>query len=205
MTPGAQDGSGRGRLRREVGLAGAVLLGLGSMVGTGVFVSVGIAAGVAGSALLAATVLAALVATANALSSAQLAAAHPVSGGTYEYGYLWLTPAFGFAAGWMFLLAKSASAATASGGNDRRHRDRNQTTTPHPLPEIRLHLTALVTSASRAGRAAWFPRARRDRVVAISTNHRCTRVHKEQSCPAHERALANLAAPLSSGVSPLDR
>src|SRR5690606_15730742 len=101
---------------REVGLPGAVLLGLGSMVGTGVFVSIGLAAGVAGPALLAATVLAALVAAANGLSSAQLAAAHPVSGGTYEYGYRWLSPALGFAAGWLFLLAKSASAATAALG-----------------------------------------------------------------------------------------
>ncbi|MEQ9568927.1 MAG: hypothetical protein RLN75_01950, partial [Longimicrobiales bacterium] len=75
-----------GRLRRELGLPGAVLLGLGSMVGTGVFVSVGIAAGVAGSTVVAATVIAAVVAAANGLSSAQLAAAHPVSGGTYEYG-----------------------------------------------------------------------------------------------------------------------
>ncbi len=104
------------RLRREVGLWGAVLLGLGSMVGTGVFVSVGIAAGVAGSTVLAATAIAAVVAAANGLSSAQLAAAHPVSGGTYEYGHLWLTPWLGFSAGWMFLLAKSASAATAALG-----------------------------------------------------------------------------------------
>ncbi len=103
-------------LRRVVGLPGAVLLGLGSMVGTGVFVSVGIAAGVAGPSVVAATLIAALVATANGLSSAQLAAAHPVSGGTYEYGYLWLSPAFGFTAGWMFMLAKSASAATAALG-----------------------------------------------------------------------------------------
>lgn len=103
-------------LRREVGLPGAVLLGLGSMVGTGVFVSVGIAAGVAGPSVMAATLLAGLVATANGLSSAQLASAHPVSGGTYEYGYVWLSPVFGFAAGWMFMLAKSASAATAALG-----------------------------------------------------------------------------------------
>ncbi len=112
--PGAPPANGG--LRREVGLAGAILLGLGSMVGTGVFVSIGIAAGVAGPSLIAATLLAAVVATANGLSSAQLAAANPVSGGTYEYGYLWLSPAFGFAAGWTFLLAKSASAATAALG-----------------------------------------------------------------------------------------
>jgi basic amino acid/polyamine antiporter, APA family len=105
-----------GGLDREVSLSGAILLGLGSMLGTGVFVSIGIAAGVAGPSLLAATALAAAVAAANGLSSAQLAAAHPVSGGTYEYGYRLLTPALGFSAGWLFLLAKSASAATAALG-----------------------------------------------------------------------------------------
>nr|WP_301293775.1 APC family permease [Nitrobacter winogradskyi] len=92
------------------------MLGLGSMVGTGVFVSIGIAAGAAGPATILAILLAALVATCNALSSAQLAAAHPVSGGTYEYGYRYLTPSLGFTAGWMFLCAKTASAATAALG-----------------------------------------------------------------------------------------
>lgn len=106
----------QGKLTREIGVAGAVLLGLGSMVGTGVFVSVGIAAGVAGPAVIAATAIAGLLAAANGLSSAQLAAAHPVSGGTYEYGYKWLNPTLGFSAGWMFMLAKSASAATAALG-----------------------------------------------------------------------------------------
>jgi len=104
------------QLARVVGLPGAVLLGIGSIVGTGVFVSLGVAAGVAGPAVLIAVALAAVVASCNALSSAQLAAAHPVSGGTYEYGYRWLHPALGFTAGWMFLCAKSASAATAALG-----------------------------------------------------------------------------------------
>ncbi len=104
------------RLARELGLFGAVMMGLGSIVGTGVFVSVGIAAGVAGPAVVVAVAVGALVATFNGLSSAQLAANHPVSGGTYEYGYRFLTPTLGFAAGWMFLVAKSASAATAALG-----------------------------------------------------------------------------------------
>jgi amino acid transporter len=103
-------------LRREVGLGGAVALGLGSMIGTGVFVSIGIAAGIAGPAVIIAIVVAAFVALCNAMSSAQLAAIHPVSGGSYEYGYLRLHPAAGFTAGWMFLCAKSASAATAALG-----------------------------------------------------------------------------------------
>ncbi|MEX0716131.1 MAG: APC family permease [Planctomycetaceae bacterium] len=103
-------------LKREIGVCGAVMMGLGSIIGTGVFVSIGIAAGAAGPAVVLAIALAAVVAACNGLSSAQLAANHPLSGGTYEYGYRWLHPALGFTAGWMFLCAKSASAATAALG-----------------------------------------------------------------------------------------
>ncbi|MBD2595827.1 amino acid permease [Nostoc spongiaeforme FACHB-130] len=104
------------QLKRELGVFGATLMGLGSIVGTGVFVSIGIAAGIAGPAVILAVVIGAIVATCNGLNSAQLAANHAVSGGTYEYGYKYLTPAFGFTAGWMFLVAKTASAATAALG-----------------------------------------------------------------------------------------
>ena len=104
------------QLKRELGVWHASALGLGSIVGTGVFVSIGIAAGVAGPAVVLGLVLASSVALCNGLSSAQLAASHPVSGGTYEYGYRYLSPLFGFIAGWLFLLAKSASAATAALG-----------------------------------------------------------------------------------------
>ena len=103
-------------LRRELGVFGAVMMGLGSILGTGVFVSIGVAAGVAGPGVIIAIAIAGLVATFNALNSAQLAASHPVSGGTYEYGYKYLRPWLGFSAGWMFLCAKSASAATAALG-----------------------------------------------------------------------------------------
>lgn len=92
------------------------MLGLGSIVGTGIFVSIGIASGVAGASVVLAIVIASLLALCNALSSAQLAASHPTSGGTYEYGHVYLRPWLGFSAGWMFLCAKSASAATAALG-----------------------------------------------------------------------------------------
>ncbi|MEM7682837.1 MAG: APC family permease [Planctomycetota bacterium] len=112
----AKTSTAPGVLRRELGLTGAVATGLGSILGAGVFVSLGVAAGVAGPWVLLAIVLAGGLAVCNALSSAQLAATHPVSGGTYEYGYAYLGPTCGFGAGWMFLLAKSASAATAALG-----------------------------------------------------------------------------------------
>ncbi|QDU34670.1 putative amino acid permease YhdG [Poriferisphaera corsica] len=101
-------------LKRVVGLPGAVTLGLGSMVGTGVYVSLGLAAEHAGLWTAWAVLLAGGLAMCNGLSAAQLAAAHPVAGGTYEYGRVYLSPFIGLLAGVLFLIAKSASAATAA-------------------------------------------------------------------------------------------
>ncbi len=103
-------------LTRQLGLPGAVVTGLGSILGTGVFISIAIAAGEAGAWIMLAAPLAALVAIGNGMSSAQLASAHPVAGGTYEYGYQYLSPWAGYVAGCLFLTAKSASAATAALG-----------------------------------------------------------------------------------------
>lgn len=104
------------QLRRELGLPGAIVTGLGSIVGTGAFVAIGIASSRWGDLVIWAIPLAALVAVFNGLSSAFLAGRFPMAGGTYEYGYRALNPWLGFAAGWLFLLAKSASAATAALG-----------------------------------------------------------------------------------------
>ena len=103
-------------LSRVIGIPGAVVLGLGSMVGTGVFVTLGLAAGVAGSALPVAIGIAGLVAMLNGLSSARLAARHPVAGGTAVYARRELHPLLGTVCGWLFLVAKGASAATAAIG-----------------------------------------------------------------------------------------
>jgi basic amino acid/polyamine antiporter, APA family len=103
-------------VKSPIGTAGAIGLGLGSILGTGVFVSLAIATQIVGQGIFLALLLAAIVALCNGLSAAQLAAAHPVSGGTYAYGYRYLHPYAGFIAGWLFLLAKSASAATAALG-----------------------------------------------------------------------------------------
>lgn len=103
-------------LKRTVSTPGAVLLGLGSILGTGVFVSLAVVAGVASVWLPLSVLLGGLVAALNGLSSAQLASVHPVAGGTYAYGRRFLNPTAGFVAGWFFLVAKSASAATAALG-----------------------------------------------------------------------------------------
>jgi APA family basic amino acid/polyamine antiporter len=59
-------------LARAIGLPGAVMLGLGSILGTGVFVSLGIGAGIAGNMVLPALFLAGVIAVCNGMSSAQL-------------------------------------------------------------------------------------------------------------------------------------
>lgn len=98
-------------LARRLGTADAVVIGVGSMVGAGVFAVWAPAAKAAGTGLLIGLVLAGFVAYCNATSSAQLAAVYPVSGGTYVYGRERLGPWWGFAAGWAFVIGKTASCA----------------------------------------------------------------------------------------------
>jgi basic amino acid/polyamine antiporter, APA family len=106
----------QGELRRDLRLLGAIGIGMGAIIGAGIFVVTGAAAGVAGPAFLVGLGLAGMVALFNALSSAQLAATYPQSGGTYEYGYRVLHPWLGFLAGWVFLASKLAAAGTVALG-----------------------------------------------------------------------------------------
>jgi basic amino acid/polyamine antiporter, APA family len=99
------------RLARRLTTSDAVVVGLGAMLGAGVFAAPGPAAAAAGSWLLVGLLLAAIVAYANATSSAQLAALHPESGGTYVYARERLGPYWGFLAGWSFVVGKTASLA----------------------------------------------------------------------------------------------
>jgi basic amino acid/polyamine antiporter, APA family len=106
----------RNQLRRDLDLVSAVAVGLGAIIGAGIFVVTGVAAGIAGPAFLVGLVIAGVVASFNALSSAQLAARFPQSGGAYEYGYQILHPWLGFSAGWMFLISKLAAGGTVALG-----------------------------------------------------------------------------------------
>jgi APA family basic amino acid/polyamine antiporter len=100
-----------GTLERRLGVADAVVVGAGSMIGAGVFAAWSPAAEAAGTGLLVGLVIAGVVAFCNAASSAQLAAIHPESGGTYVYGRRQLNPFWGHVAGWGFVVGKTASCA----------------------------------------------------------------------------------------------
>ena len=99
------------RLARKVGSADAVIIGLGAMLGAGVFAALAPAARAAGSGLVIGLVIAGFVAYCNATSSAALAALYPESGGAYVYGRKRLGAAWGFLAGWCFVVGKLASCA----------------------------------------------------------------------------------------------
>ncbi|GAB4076031.1 APC family permease [Nostocoides australiense] len=81
------------------------------MIGAGIFAAFPPAARAAGSWLLPALGTAALVALCNAIASAQLAQSYPSSGGTYLFGREVLGPWWGYAAGWGFVVGKTASCA----------------------------------------------------------------------------------------------
>ncbi|MEJ3658678.1 APC family permease [Actinomycetes bacterium KLBMP 9759] len=102
-------------MQRRLGTADAAVLGLAAMLGTGVFAVWAPAAAAAGPWLLVSVLLAAAVAVCNAASSADLAAAHPESGGGYVYGTERLSAGAGRLAGVAFLIGKTSSAAAAAG------------------------------------------------------------------------------------------
>ncbi|MBN9606332.1 MAG: APC family permease [Actinomycetales bacterium] len=98
-------------LQRRLGVAAATGIGVASMLGAGVFFVWAPATAAAGWGVVLALPLAALAATLNALSTTQLAMAHPVSGGAYAYARAEWNPTLGVPAGVLFLLGKTASVA----------------------------------------------------------------------------------------------
>jgi basic amino acid/polyamine antiporter, APA family len=110
----SKDDNPPSRLKRVLGLPGAIVVGVGAMLGTGVFAVWTPALNYAGSSLLIALAIAAVIAALNATSTARLAAAIPVSGGAYAYGTGVVNRTAGVIAGYAFVLGKSASAAAAA-------------------------------------------------------------------------------------------
>ena len=94
-------------LKPQLSLFEAIATGLAAILGAGIFAIIAPAAGLAGPAILVSVCIAAFVALCNALSSIQLAAAFPRSGGTYEFGRRMLGERWGYIAGWMFLVANT--------------------------------------------------------------------------------------------------
>jgi len=97
--------------RQTVGLAGAVAIGLASMLGAGVFVVFREGFALAGTWVWAALALAALVAALNASSVFRLARVIDRPGGTYAYARVFIGDGWSFAAGFAFVAGKIGSIA----------------------------------------------------------------------------------------------
>lgn len=85
---------------RNVGLFGAVTLGVGSLMGAGLYVLVGIAAAEAGPGLWIAYAVCGLLTFLTAAMYSELSKAMPISGGGYLYAYSRLGSFWGFLVGW---------------------------------------------------------------------------------------------------------
>jgi basic amino acid/polyamine antiporter, APA family len=99
---------------QQVGLAGAVAIGLASMLGAGVFVVFRDVAAVSGSLQHVSLSLAALVAILNASSIYQLAKSQSRAGGVYSYSRIYVSDTTSFIAGSSFVLGKIGSIAAIS-------------------------------------------------------------------------------------------
>lgn len=107
----------RSELKRTLGAANLVSLGVGAIIGAGIFVMTGnAAANYAGPGVMLSFVLAGLVCAVAGLCYAELASTMPVSGSAYTYAYGTLGEVFAWAMGWLLLLEYGIAASTVAAG-----------------------------------------------------------------------------------------
>ena len=108
---------GTGGLRRVLGPAQLIMLGVGAVIGTGIFVLTGQAAAAnAGPAIVISMVIAGLVAALAALCYSEFAASVPVAGSAYTYAYATLGEFMAWIIGWDLILEYALGAATVAVG-----------------------------------------------------------------------------------------
>jgi len=111
------DHVGEVKLKRGVGLFGAVAYGVGTIIGAGVYALIGPGAANAGNAVWLAFLLAAVVASFTGLCYAKLAALFPVSGAEYVYVEEASNSRFlAFIVGWLVILSGIVSVSAVALG-----------------------------------------------------------------------------------------
>ena len=101
-----------GGLKKALGWASLLSLGIGAIIGAGIFVLTGTAAAkYAGPGIMISFLLSGLACTFVALCYAELASLIPVSGSTYTYTYVALGEIFAWFIGWNLVLEYAAGAA----------------------------------------------------------------------------------------------
>jgi basic amino acid/polyamine antiporter, APA family len=106
-----------GGLKRVLGPANLVSLGVGAIIGTGIFVLTGQAAAMhAGPAIVISMVLAGIVSALAGLCYAELASTVPIAGSAYTYAYATLGEFVAWIIGWDLVLEYALGAATVAVG-----------------------------------------------------------------------------------------
>lgn len=109
---GATEGSEiEPELDRDIGVVGAVALGVGTMIAAGIFVLSGLAVSNVGAMAIVAFCIAALVASFTAFAYAEFASIYPESGGGYMYVANTFDSDLTYIVGWSMILGYPASAA----------------------------------------------------------------------------------------------
>jgi basic amino acid/polyamine antiporter, APA family len=112
-----QGESQRHRLKRTLGPANLVLLGIGCIIGAGIYVMTGnAAANYAGPAVMLSFIIAFLACVFAGLCYAELASTMPVAGSAYTYSYTTLGEVFAWVMGWLLVLEYGVAAATVAAG-----------------------------------------------------------------------------------------
>jgi APA family basic amino acid/polyamine antiporter len=104
-------------LKRVLGAPDLMLLGIGAIIGTGIFVLTGQAAAAhAGPAVVLSMIVAGVASALAAICYAEFAAAVPVAGSAYTYGYATLGELVAWVIGWDLVLEYALGAATVAVG-----------------------------------------------------------------------------------------
>src|SRR5687767_1798217 len=104
-------------LKRALGPANLVLLGIGAVIGAGIFVLTGqAAANYAGPGIVISFVLAGIACALAGLCYAELAAMIPISGSAYTYGYATMGELVAWIIGWDLILEYMFAASTVAVG-----------------------------------------------------------------------------------------
>lgn len=95
-----------GGLRRSLGTAQIVMIGLGGSIGTGLFLGSGLAVGYAGPAVIVSYMLAGFVALVMVFSLSEMAVVHPTAGSLGTYAEMYLNPWAGFVVRYTYWIAQ---------------------------------------------------------------------------------------------------
>lgn len=94
-------------LRRSLGKAQIVMIGLGGAIGTGLFMGSGLAVGYAGPAVIASYAIAGFVALVMVFSLSEMAVVHPTAGSFGTYAEMYLNPWAGFVVRYTYWISQA--------------------------------------------------------------------------------------------------